>query len=135
MTSWQLSDGCLTTAWQLLESIAIMKHMHKYFISKKVTLINKSLFLNKGNPSKTMLQRRFLKKQYEILFCPVFLKCMRGPLLQFFLTPDVIFVVYDHFMCKVFLEGRRVEELRQKVAAEAGIFFNKLWCPRAACTI
>ena len=42
------------------------------------------------------------------------------------LTPDVIFVVYDHFMCKVFLEGRRVEELRQKVAAEAGIFFNKL---------
>ena len=47
---------------------------------------------------------------------------MRGPLLQFFLTPDVIFVVYDHFMCKVFLEGRRVEELRQKVAAEAGIF-------------
>ena len=42
--------------------------------------------------------------------------------MQFFLTPDVIFVVYDHFMCKVFLEGRRVEELRQKVAAEAGIF-------------
>ena len=74
-----------------------------------------------------MLEIRFLKKQYEILFCPVFLKCMRGLLLQFFLTPDVIFVVYDHFMCKVFLQGRRgVEELRQKVAAEAGIFFNKL---------